>query len=50
MMGTLAIAAMMVSCNNSNPKMDEQPAQAESLADDSVQFCKGQESGVTEEE
>jgi outer membrane protein len=30
MMGTLAIAAMMVSCNNSNPKMDEQPAQAES--------------------
>ncbi len=29
-MGTLAIAAMMVSCNNSNPKMDEQPAQAES--------------------
>lgn len=30
MMGTLAIAAMMVSCNNSNPKMDDQPAQAES--------------------
>ena len=30
MMGTPAIAAMMVSCNNSNPKMDEQPAQAES--------------------
>ena len=30
MMGTLAIASMMVSCNNSNPKMDEQPAQAES--------------------
>ena len=30
MMGTLAIAAMMVSCNNSNPKMDEQPAQTES--------------------
>ena len=29
MLGTLAIAAMMVSCNNSNPKMDEQPAKAE---------------------
>ena len=26
---TLAIAAMMVSCNNAAPKMDEQPASSE---------------------
>ena len=29
---TLAIAAMMVSCNNAAPKMDEQPAAADSSA------------------
>ena len=39
-LSTLATAAMMVSCNNASPKMDEQPAAAAATDDIKIAYVE----------